>query len=122
MNRREGLLAYFLVAAALIGAFMSRAADTRHGDWTLHRSDEPGKFEFTLIHNQHGNSSHHSSTWPLAAFVGLDVSDQTAIFQYRQKLAFLHRIPSIDVETGDRRGDIRHHVPLVLGKKNAIGG
>ena len=74
MNHREGLLAYFLVAAALIGASMSRAADTRKGDWTLHSSDEPGKVEFALIHTQHGNSSHHSSSWPLAAFVGLDVS------------------------------------------------
>ena len=48
MNRREGLLAYFLVAAALIGALMSRAADTRKGDWTLHSSDEPGKVEGDL--------------------------------------------------------------------------
>jgi hypothetical protein len=74
MTRREGLLAYFLVAAALIGALMSRAADTRKGDWTLHSSDEPGKVEFALIHTQHGNSSHHSSGWPLAAFVGLEFS------------------------------------------------
>ena len=74
MTRREGLLAYFLVAAALIGALMSRAADTRKGDWTLHSSDEPGKVEFALIHTQHGNSSHHSSSWPLAAFVGLEFS------------------------------------------------
>ncbi len=56
------------------------------------------------------------------AFVGLDVGDQTAIFEHGQELIFLHCVASIDQEAGDRRGDIRHHVPLILGEQNAIGG
>ena len=56
------------------------------------------------------------------AFVGVDVGDQTAIFEYGQELIFLHCVAAIDQEAGDRRGDIRHHVPLILGEQNAIGG
>ncbi len=56
------------------------------------------------------------------AFVGRDVGDQAAIFQYGQKLIFLHHVAAIDQESGDRRGDVGHHVPLIPGEQNAIGG
>src|SRR5262249_26356657 len=77
-NRRDALVAYILVAFALLGSLASRvvrAAETRSGSWTLQkRSDEPGKVEFGLIeHRQHGMSS-HSSDWPIGVFVGLDLS------------------------------------------------
>ena len=74
MNRREGLTAYILVVCALLVTGVSRAADSFDGSWTIHRSDEPGKVEFALIHHQHGHSSSHESAWPLTAFVGLDLS------------------------------------------------
>src|SRR5580658_9384206 len=74
MNRREGLLAYFLVVCTLLASWASSAAENLSGSWTIERSDEPGKVEFTLIHHEQGNSSTHSSAWPLSVFVGLDVS------------------------------------------------
>ena len=49
MNRREALLVYVLVAVTLLGGLLSRAAEDRKGDWTIHRSDEAGKVEFGLI-------------------------------------------------------------------------
>jgi hypothetical protein len=74
MNRREALLVYVLVAVTLLGGLLSRAAEDRKGDWTIHRSDEAGKVEFGLIEHRHGGSSHHESPWPLGVFVGLDLS------------------------------------------------
>jgi 4-hydroxy-3-methylbut-2-enyl diphosphate reductase IspH len=74
MNGRDGLTAYILVVCTLLAGWASHAAEGFSGSWTIEKSDEPGKVEFALIHHQHGNSSTHSSTWPLSVFVGLDVS------------------------------------------------
>ena len=74
MDRREALQIYVLVVIALVGGFISRAAEERKGDWTLHRSEESGKVEFGLIEHRHGGSSHNESSWPLGIFVGLDLS------------------------------------------------
>jgi hypothetical protein len=74
MNRREALIAYILVAATLLFGWGSRAADSFTGSWTIQHSEEPGKIEFALIHQQHGHSSTYESAWPLSAFVGLDIS------------------------------------------------
>ena len=71
MDRRDGLIAYILLASALLAGFASRAAEDFSGSWTIHHSEEPGKVEFALIHNQHGHSSNHESAWPISAFVGL---------------------------------------------------
>ncbi|MGC2767474.1 MAG: hypothetical protein WB607_18345, partial [Candidatus Acidiferrum sp.] len=74
MNRREGITVYILVVCTLLAGWVSSAAESFSGSWTIVRSDELGKVEFALIHHRNGNSSTHSSTWPLSAFVGLDVS------------------------------------------------
>ena len=74
MNRREGLTAYALIVCTLLLGLGLRAADSFDGSWTMQRSEEPGKVGFTLIHQRHGHSSNHESTWPASAFVGLDVS------------------------------------------------
>jgi len=74
MNRRDGLMAYVLVVCTLLAGWASKASESFNGSWTIERSDEPGKVEFALIHHEHGNSSTHSSAWPLGVFVGLDVS------------------------------------------------
>ncbi len=74
MNGRDGLMAYILVVCTLLAGWAARATEAYGGSWTIERSDEPGKVEFALIHHQHGNSSTHSSTWPVSVLVGLDVS------------------------------------------------
>src|SRR6201989_201979 len=63
-----------VVAFILIGTFILRASETESGDWTMRRSDEPGKVSFALIEHRHGNISHHESDWPTTAFAGLDIS------------------------------------------------
>ena len=46
----------------------------RSGDWTISKSDEPGKVEFSLIEHHHGGNSSHQSDWPRVAFQGVDFS------------------------------------------------
>jgi hypothetical protein len=66
----------YLVFASCVVLFVvkSRAADTRGGDWTLSKSDEPGKVEFSLIEHHHGGHSSHQSDWPASSFQGVDFS------------------------------------------------
>jgi len=71
-------VAFLLFAfCVLVIALKNRAADTAtesQGDWTILKSDKPGKVEFSLIeHRQHGTSSHESD-WPAASFQGVDFS------------------------------------------------
>ena len=74
MNRRDGITAYILVACAMLAGLASRAAESFDGSWTIQHSDEPGKVEFTLIHQQQGHSTNHESSWPTSAFVGVDLT------------------------------------------------
>jgi hypothetical protein len=48
--------------------------DVRSGDWTIAKSDEAGKVEFSLIEHHHGGNSNHESDWPATAFSGVDFS------------------------------------------------
>jgi len=43
----------------VFGVLANRAAETRSGDWTLGKSEEPGKVEFSLIERHHGGMSSH---------------------------------------------------------------
>lgn len=77
--RMRRTLAYLVFASCvLIFVIKNRAADVqgevRTGDWTLSKSDEPGKVEFSLIEHHHGGMSSHESDWPASAFQGLDFS------------------------------------------------
>jgi hypothetical protein len=62
-----------VVSCVLLG-MLTAAAATQSGDWTMRRSDEPGKIHFMLSQSREGGTSQHSSDWPLTAFSGLDVS------------------------------------------------
>ena len=42
------------------------------GDWTMHRSDIPGRVEFSLMDSRAGRHFHYSSDWPANEFSGLD--------------------------------------------------
>ncbi len=48
MNRRETLLVCVVIFCGLLGGWISRAAEEHKGDWTLMRSDQPGKVDFAL--------------------------------------------------------------------------
>lgn len=66
----------YLVFASCIMVFVvkNRAADSRTGDWTISKSDEPGKVEFSLIEHHHGGTSSHQSDWPASSFQGVDLT------------------------------------------------
>jgi hypothetical protein len=71
----------FLAFAACIILIVIKArgtdnADVRGGDWTIMKSDQPGKVEFSLIEHHHGGRSNHESDWPASTFQGVDFSKQ----------------------------------------------
>ena len=77
--RTRRTLAYLVFASCVVFFVVkNRAADVRgdlhRGDWTISKSDEPGKVEFSMIEHQHGGTSNHQSDWPASAFQGVDFS------------------------------------------------
>ncbi len=68
-------LAYLVFASCVIvGVVKNYAAENRSGDWTISKSEEPGKVEFSLIEHHHGGTSSHQSDWPANSFQGVDFS------------------------------------------------
>jgi hypothetical protein len=68
-------LAYLVFASCvLLVAVKDRAAEVRSGDWTIRKSDDAGKVEFSLIEHHHGGNSSHESDWPATSFQGVDFS------------------------------------------------
>jgi len=73
--RARRTLAFFVFACCVLAvALKSRTAEVRRGDWTISKSDEAGKVEFSLIEHHHGGQSNHQSDWPMSAFQGVDFS------------------------------------------------
>lgn len=75
--RMRRTLAYIVFASCVVLVVTkNRAADlgddVRKGDWTISKSDEPGKVEFSLIERHHGGTSSHQSDWPQSSFQGVD--------------------------------------------------
>src|SRR5579872_6368302 len=73
MNRREGLICYVLVACALLGAFIVKAADSRTGSWTIQKSDTPGEVQLSLIERRVDGNSNHDSNVRVSELRGLDL-------------------------------------------------
>src|ERR1700691_3732989 len=73
--QHRALFVILVAGAALTGlATLGQANDTRSGDWTIRRSDEAGKVEFSLMEHHHGGNSNHESDWPKTSFPGIDFS------------------------------------------------
>ena len=73
--RLRRTLAFLVFAICLLAVVVkSRATDARSGDWTIRKSDDPGKVEFSLIEHRHGGYSNHESDWPTSSFTGVDFS------------------------------------------------
>lgn len=77
--RMRRTFAYIVFAVCVI--FMAtknriaQAGTEEHkGDWTISKSDEPGKVEFSLIEHRHDGMSNHQSDWPQSVFQGMDFS------------------------------------------------
>jgi hypothetical protein len=68
-------LAYLVFASCVFVFVMkNKAAEAHGGDWTISKSEEAGKVEFSLIEHHHGGTSQHESDWPMSSFQGLDFS------------------------------------------------
>src|SRR5580704_18673889 len=74
--RLSRTFAFLVFGVCLLFAVVkNHAADVRSGDWTIHKSDEAGNVEFSLIEHQRGrHSSHESSDWLASSFSGVDFS------------------------------------------------
>ncbi len=66
----------YLVFALCVVVFVvkDRAAEVHSGDWTISKSDDPGKVEFSLIEHRHGGQNSHQSDWSMSLFQGVDFS------------------------------------------------
>ena len=71
-------LAFLVFGLCLIIAIVVKnakgASGPRSGDWTVSKSNQAGKVEFSLIEHHRGGNSSHESDWPANAFQGVDFS------------------------------------------------
>ena len=74
MRMRRTLAFIVFGCVVLFAAIKNRAAEVHGGDWTISKSDTPGKVEFSLIEHHHGGMSNHHSDWPASSFPGVDFS------------------------------------------------
>ena len=82
MRTRQTLAFLVFASCILVGVVKNRAAEVltevrneaRSGDWTIAKSDDPGKVEFSLIEHHHGGTSSHQSDWSASSFQGVDFS------------------------------------------------
>jgi len=79
--RTRRTLAYLVFASCVVVGVVKASNgsnngnnDVRSGDWTISKSDEPGKVEFSLIEHRRGGQSSHQSDWPASSFQGVDFS------------------------------------------------
>ena len=77
--RMRRTLAYAVFACCVVlFVVKDRAADVRgevrSGDWTISKSEDTGKVEFSLLEHHHGGTNSHQSDWPATSFQGVDLS------------------------------------------------
>ena len=72
LNRVMGVI--FVVAGAAFALATALRGQTQSGDWTIHRSDEPGKVEVSIMDSRGGHHFHSSSDWEVKELTGLDLS------------------------------------------------
>ncbi len=71
-NRVMGLI--FVAAGAAFGLATALRGQTPSGDWTIRKSDEPGKVEVSIMDSRGGHHFHSSSDWEVKELTGLDLS------------------------------------------------
>jgi hypothetical protein len=72
LHRAMGLI--LAVAGVVLGLATVLRGQSQSGDWTIRRSDEPGKVEFSVMDSRGGRHFHSSSEWEVKEFTGLDLS------------------------------------------------
>src|SRR5258708_12759333 len=74
MNLKRIIGLILVIAGVIVGVAKALGGETQSGDWTIRRSDAPGKVEFSLMDSRAGHQFHHSSDWPASDFSGVDFS------------------------------------------------
>src|SRR5437763_12385252 len=74
MNLQRTIGLILVIAGVILAVAKALGGETESGDWTIRRSDTPGKVEFSLMDSRAGHHFHHSSDWPASDFSGLDFS------------------------------------------------
>src|SRR5712691_1310148 len=74
MNLKRTIGLILVLAGVILGVAKALGGEGQSGDWTLRRSDDPGKVEFSLMDSRAGHHFHNSSDWPASDFSGLDFS------------------------------------------------
>src|SRR5713101_3201346 len=74
MNLKRTIGLILVIAGVILGVSKALGSDTQSGDWTIRRSDIPGKVEFSLMDSRAGRHFQYSSEWPASDFSGLDFS------------------------------------------------
>src|SRR5258708_21488528 len=74
MNLKRIIGLILVIAGVILGAAKAHGGEKQSGDWTIRRSDAPGKVESSLMDSRAGHQFHHSSDWPASDFSGLDFS------------------------------------------------
>jgi hypothetical protein len=74
MRTRRTLAFLVFACCVVVGVVKNRAAEVHSGDWTISKSDEAGKVEFSLIEHHHGGMSNHESDWNTSSFPDVDFS------------------------------------------------
>src|SRR5207245_9379278 len=72
LKRTIGLI--LVIAGVILGVAKALGSESQGGDWTIRRSDIPGKVEFSLMDSHAGRHFHYSSDWPASDLSGLDFS------------------------------------------------
>src|SRR5260370_728282 len=72
LKRTIGLM--LVIAGVSLGVEKVLGSESQSGDWTIRRSDVPGKVEFSLMDSRGGAHFHTSSDWAMSDFSGLDFS------------------------------------------------
>src|SRR6266853_41452 len=74
MNLKRIIGLILVIAGVILGVAKALGGEGQSGDWTLRRSDAPGRVEFSLMDSRAGHHFHTSSDWPVSDFSGLDFS------------------------------------------------
>src|SRR3984893_19424531 len=74
MNLKRIIGLILVMAGVILGVAKARGGEGQSGDWTIRRSDAPGRVEFSLMDSRAGHHFHYSSDWPASDFSGVDFS------------------------------------------------
>src|SRR5260370_40251093 len=74
MNLKRSIGLILVITGVILGVANLLGNDAQSGDWTIRRSEVPGKVEFSLMDSRAGHHFHTSSDWPASDFTGLDFS------------------------------------------------